>query len=128
MLALACTGCALHVHRDPEPQPGFSYEPNAALAPFETFERTAVVLSEPFEETRTHDIVRITFGSSGRNGHPENLVEGQYFRSKEPGAKALVVVMPIHPPRFRLDMHAAPGTMHTSSGSMATRRCFRGES
>ena len=32
---------------------------------------------------------------SGRNGHPQNLVEGQYFRSRSPGPKPLVVVMPI---------------------------------
>ena len=36
-----------------------------------------------------------SFESSGHNGHPQNLVEGQYFRSRSPGAKPLVVVMPI---------------------------------
>jgi dienelactone hydrolase len=94
-LALACTGCALHIHRNPEPMPGFRYEPQPAAAPFESFEHTGIQLSEPFDETRTHELVRISFPSSGRNGHPENLVEGQYFRSKEPGRKSLVVVMPI---------------------------------
>jgi hypothetical protein len=95
-LALACSGCVLHVDRDLEPAPGFRYEPAvAAAAPFDTFERTPVELSEPFDETRTHDIVRMSFRSSGTNGHPQNLVEGQYFRSKEPGPKSLVVVMPI---------------------------------
>jgi len=39
--------------------------------------------------------VHLKFLSSGHNGHPENLVEGQYFRAKEPGPKSLVVVMPI---------------------------------
>jgi hypothetical protein len=96
VLALACSGCALHIDRDLEPAPGFRYEPAvAAAAPFDTFARTPVDLSEPFDETRTHDIVRMSFGSSGANGHPQNLVEGQYFRSKEPGPKSLVVVMPI---------------------------------
>jgi hypothetical protein len=94
-LALACAGCALHIHRDPEPMPGFRYEAQPAATPFESFERTDIELSEPFDETRAHEIVRISFASSGRNGHPENLVEGQYFRSKEPGRKSLVVVMPI---------------------------------
>jgi pimeloyl-ACP methyl ester carboxylesterase len=95
LLALACTGCALHVHRELEPLPGFRYEPAPAAVPFEAFERTEVNLSEPFDETRSHEIVRLSFRSSGRNGHPENLVEGQYFRSKAPGRKSLVVVMPI---------------------------------
>ncbi len=95
LLALGCTGCVLHVQRDLDPAPGFSYSPPMAAAPFESFERTPVELSEPFDETRTHELLRLKFGSSGRNGHPENLVEGQYFRSKEPGPKSLVVVMPI---------------------------------
>jgi hypothetical protein len=95
LLALVCTGCVLHVQRNPDPPPGFSYSPPTAAAPFDAFERTPVVLSEPFEETRTHEMLRLSFESSGRNGHPANLVEGQYFRSKEPGAKSLVVVMPI---------------------------------
>jgi dienelactone hydrolase len=95
-LALASTGCVLHVQRDLEPPPRFHYEPpQGAMPPFESFERTPVQLSEPFDQTRTHEIVRITFPSSGRNGHPQNIVEGQYFRAKGPGRKSLVVVMPI---------------------------------
>ena len=39
--------------------------------------------------------MHLAFGSSGHNGHPDNLVEGQYFRAKRPGRKSLVVVMPI---------------------------------
>jgi len=86
----------LHIQRDLAPPPGFQYAPVAeAAAPFDTFERTPVELSEPFDETRTHEIVRLSFRSSGHTGHPQNLVEGQYFRSKQPGRKSLVVVMPI---------------------------------
>jgi hypothetical protein len=94
-LALAGSGCVLHIQRDLVPAPGFRYEPQAAAQPFDSFERTPVELSEPFDETRTHEIVRLSFRSSGRNGHPDNLVEGQYFRAKDAGAKSLVVVMPI---------------------------------
>jgi hypothetical protein len=94
-LAIACSGCVLHVNRELAPPADFKYEPHSAVAPFESFDRKPVVLSEPFDETRTHEIVHISFPSSGRNGNPENLVEGQYFRAKEPGRKSLVVVMPI---------------------------------
>jgi hypothetical protein len=94
-LVLVCTGCALHVDRDPSPAPDFRYEAPTPAVPFESFERTPVELSEPFDESRTHETVRLSFRSSGRNGHPQNLVEGQYFRSKEAGPKSLVVVMPI---------------------------------
>jgi len=86
----------LHIEREIAPPPGFQYAPAAeAAVPFDTFERTPVELSEPFDETRTHEIVRLSFRSSGHTGHPQNLVEGQYFRSKQPGRKSLVVVMPI---------------------------------
>jgi pimeloyl-ACP methyl ester carboxylesterase len=96
VLTFACTGCVLHVQRDVEPSPGFQYDPpQGATQPFDSFERTPVELSQPFDETRNHEIVRLRFRSSGRNGHPDNLVEGQYFRSKQDGRKSLVVVMPI---------------------------------
>jgi hypothetical protein len=93
---LVCTGCVLHIQRELNPPPGFHYDaPRAAAAPFDSFERTPVELSEPFERTRTHDIVHLSFRSSGHNGHPDNVVTGQYFRSQETGRKPLVVVMPI---------------------------------
>jgi hypothetical protein len=100
LLALSATtlggGCVLHIDRDLEPSPGFSYDAlTTALEPFQSFERTPVQLSEPIDRTGRHEIVRLSFRSSGRNGHPDNLVEGQYFRSRDAGAKPLVVVMPI---------------------------------
>jgi hypothetical protein len=95
-LALACTGCVVHIERELEPAPGFRYAPpEAAEPPFESFDRTPVDLSEPFDETRTHELMHLSFRSSGVNGHPENRVEGQYYRSKDEGRKSLVVVMPI---------------------------------
>jgi len=105
VLSLAVAGCALHINRHPDPPVGFRTDPpQPALTPFESFESTPVMLSAPFESNRTHDVVRLSFQSSGHNGHPDNLVEGQYFRSVEPGKKPLVVVMPIwgtsdYPPR-----------------------------
>jgi pimeloyl-ACP methyl ester carboxylesterase len=74
------------------------------MPPFEVRERNPVMLGEPTGQTRHHDIVPLSFVSSGHNGHPENLVTGQYFRSRAPGRKKLVIVMPIwgtstYPPR-----------------------------
>ncbi|HVY65641.1 MAG TPA: hypothetical protein VHH11_12540 [Gammaproteobacteria bacterium] len=95
----------LHIHRDGPPPPGFQYtRPQGPLEPFVVHERHPVVLGEPTGRTRYHDIVPLSFVSSGHNGHPENLVIGQYFRSHGPGRKKLVIVMPIwgtstYPPR-----------------------------
>lgn len=95
-LAFALGGCALHIHRDPDPQPGFTYEaPERPAAPFAAFQRGSFELEPPFDRTRTHDLLEFSFASSGRNGHPDNIVEGRYFRSREPGRKPLVVVLPI---------------------------------
>jgi hypothetical protein len=89
-------GCALHIERQLAPPPGFRYEARqAAVAPFQAFERHEVELSEPFDRMANHDIVHLQFRSSGHNGHPDNLVEGRYFRSRDRGPKPLVVVMPI---------------------------------
>jgi hypothetical protein len=94
--ALSSTGCALHIHRDPAPPPGFRYEPaQAATTPFAAFERGPVELSEPFDRSLTHDFLELSYPSSGRNGHPDNRVEGRYLRARETGRKPLVVVLPI---------------------------------
>jgi dienelactone hydrolase len=96
LLTLACSGCVLHSHRDGPPPPGFSYTPTTAAAPpFQLREENPVTLGTPTKTTRHHDILTLSFRSSGHNGHPENLVEGQYFRAREPGRKPLVIVMPI---------------------------------
>jgi hypothetical protein len=105
LLALACSGCVLHIHRDGPPPPAFTYTPLATAAePFQVKEPHPVILGEPISHTRHHDIVPLSFESSGHNGHPDNRVIGQYYRSRAPGRKKLVVVMPIwgtstYPPR-----------------------------
>jgi hypothetical protein len=92
---LGCSGCVLHVHRELAPPTGFSYTGAAVDPVFSYASPGPVELAAPNDSTHTHDIVQISFPSSGTNGHPQNLVEGQYFRSKDPGPKKLVVVMPI---------------------------------
>jgi len=95
-LAAACAGCVLHVNRNLAPPTGFEYSPGApGDSVFDYDPAGPVMLSEPVDSTLGHDIVGISFASSGRNGHPQNLVEGQYFRSRGPGPKKLVIVMPI---------------------------------
>jgi hypothetical protein len=95
LLVLGCSGCVLHVHRDLAPPTGFTYSGATADPVFSYAPAGLVTVAEPHESTRSHDLSQISFPSGGRNGHPQNLVEGQYFRSKGAGPKKLVVVMPI---------------------------------
>ncbi len=96
LLALACGGCALHIERDYPPPADFHYGPPRNADPhFDYTSAGPVTLSEPFATTRTHDVLHLSFPSTGDNGTPNNTVDGQYFRSRGPGAKKLVVVMPI---------------------------------
>jgi hypothetical protein len=101
-LAAACAaavilaGCVAHLQHDRPPPADFTYTPGQdAAAQFAYAPRGAVELSDPIDSTRHHDVLRFSFLSSGDNGHPQNVVEGQYFRSRSPGAHKLVVVMPI---------------------------------
>jgi hypothetical protein len=90
------SGCALHIHREIAPPPGFKYD--SSLPADERFEERnslPVELSEPIDSTLQHEVLRLSYPSSGTNGHPQNRVEGQYFRSRDSGPKPLVVVMPI---------------------------------
>jgi dienelactone hydrolase len=96
VLALAGSGCVLHVHREMAPPTGFTHLPSFPEDP--TFSYAAagpITLADPVDMTRTHEMVPLSYPSSGRNGHPLNLVEGLYFKSRDAGPKSLVVVMPI---------------------------------
>jgi hypothetical protein len=94
-LALGCSACVLHVHRELAPPTGFTYN-GAAVDPVFSYDSPGTVeLAAANDSTRTHEILQLSFPSGGTNGHPQNLVEGQYFRSKDPGPKKLVIVMPI---------------------------------
>ena len=121
---LGATGCALHIERDVLPPPGFQHQAPVATVPFTTFERHDVQVTAPFDRMGGHDIARIQFRSSGRNGHPDNLVEGQYFRPRDDGIlprnegpQPLVVVMPIwgtstYPPQKISEGYARRSNAH----------------
>jgi hypothetical protein len=96
LLPFGVSGCIAHFHRDAPPPIGYEYTPPRVADPnFQYDAAGPLELTDPIDRTRHHDVLRFSFPSSGRNGHPQNIVEGQYFRSRMPGTKKLVVVMPI---------------------------------
>jgi hypothetical protein len=54
-----------------------------------------VEVTGPFGHTRFHDIMHLSFPSSGTNGAPDNKVHAIYYKSLSPGRKKLVIVLPI---------------------------------
>jgi len=96
LAALTLGGCAAHFSREGSPPSDYVYSPPESAHPlFEYTARGPVTVSEPIEQTRHHDVVRLEYESSGRNGHPDNRVAALYFRSRSPGPKKLVIVLPV---------------------------------
>ncbi len=86
----------MHISRDHVPIPDRDYHrPDAAHPAFDYTPAGPVELSEPTDALQYHDVLPLTYSSSGHNGHRLNRVEGLYLRSHSPGAKKLLIVVPI---------------------------------
>ena len=104
-LALCClNGCVAHYTRDQRTEDGYVYTPPVTNAEWQYSTNGPVELEPPTRTLRHHDVIPLSFASSGANGHALNRVEGLYLRSRLPGAKKLLIVLPIwgssrYPPR-----------------------------
>ena len=103
---LLCLGaCVAHFRRDQQTGNDYQYSPpTVAATPLNYTVNGPVELGTSTKQLRYHDAIPLSFGSSGSNGHALNRVEGLYLRSRLPGAKKLVIVLPIwgtstYPPR-----------------------------
>jgi dienelactone hydrolase len=95
-LMLAASGCVAHLHRAPSTPAEYVYRPpESADSMFDNSGPITVELSDPIDVTRFHEVVDLSFPSSGVNGDPDSRVEAIYYKSLSPGAKKLVIVMPI---------------------------------
>ena len=93
---LAVSGCVAHVHRGPGTPADYRYSPPVEAHPlFEVNGLPEIEISAPVDETRFHEVVDLRLRSSGTHGGPDGYVDAIYFRSKSPGAKKLVIVLPI---------------------------------
>lgn len=96
ILLLCVSGCVAHLHRSTSTPADYVYVPPGEARPqFADSASPAVELSEPVDKTRFHDVLHLTFKSNGTNGAPDNEVNALYYKSRSPGAKKLVIVLPI---------------------------------
>ena len=104
-LALGClNACVAHYTRDQRTDDDYVYTPPVASVEYEYYANGPVDLGPPLRTLRHHDAIPLSYASSGTNGHAQNRVEGLYLRSRLPGAKKLLIVLPIwgssrYPPR-----------------------------
>ena len=104
-LALCClNACVAHYTRDQRTDDGYVYAPPVASEGLDYSANGPVELGPPLRTLRHHDVIPLSYASSGANGHARNRVEGLYLRSRLPGAKKLLIVLPIwgssqYPPR-----------------------------
>lgn len=96
VLLIGLSGCVAHLHRPASPTAGYAYTPAVESHPlFEHEGPVEVEISEPVDQTRFHDIVNLTFPSSGTHGGPDGIVEAIYYRSRSSEERKLVIVLPI---------------------------------
>ena len=101
---LSLNACVAHYTRDQQTTGGYRYTPPVADSVWEYTIPGPVELEPAQRELRHHDVIPLSFASGRDNGHARNRVEGLYLRSRLPGAKKLVIVLPIwgasrYPPR-----------------------------
>ncbi|HEX7082145.1 MAG TPA: hypothetical protein VF329_14140 [Gammaproteobacteria bacterium] len=96
-ISLLCLGgCVAHLYHPPSTPSSYEYRPPVQADPlFSSSEPVDVEISEPFDKTRFHELVNLSFPSSGTEGGPDGIVEALYYRSLSPGPKKLVIVLPI---------------------------------
>ena len=95
-LAACCLcACVAHYSRDHQPNDGYRYAPPEPGPEWQYAARGPVSLASTRETTRFHDVIPLSFASSGVNGHSLNRVEGLYLRSRGPGRKKVLIVLPI---------------------------------
>lgn len=99
LAAVLLSGC-LAAHHIPyesgriiSPNPTVARPSNRPATPSEPLEYSNH--TEPRLATRSHRVRRIEFDSTGDNGQPESRISALYYESRAPGAKRLVVVLPI---------------------------------
>ena len=116
-LAVCClNACVAHYNRVQQTPDDYRQLPAAANAGWH-YSAGGPVELQPVEKTlRRHDVIPLSYPSSGVNGHAGNLVQGEYLRSRLPGPKKLLVVLPIWGSSMYPSQKVAYGYASHSSG------------
>ena len=101
---LSLNACVAHYTRDQRTTDNYRYTPAVTDSVREHTIPGPVELGPAERTLRHHDVIPLSYASTGNNGHAGNRVEGLYLRSRQPGSKKLVIVLPIwgssrYPPR-----------------------------
>ena len=95
-LAVCClSACVAHYTRDQQTVDDYRYAPRVVNPDWQYTAGGPVDLESAERTLRHHDVIPLSFASSGVNGHAHNRVDGLYLRSRLPGPKKLVIVLPI---------------------------------
>lgn len=94
---LALGGCASNVHIPMDPAARVVPGALEALSYFDYPRRAVPLSNHTLDEnaSRYYTIRSLSYPSSGDNGQDGNLVSANFYKSKRPGAKPLVIVLPL---------------------------------
>jgi hypothetical protein len=97
LAAVALGGCSAHIHTPfvPNQEPPRLSLVKAAGSEFDYVDHLPHPRQAIMAEDAAYWVEALAFPSAGENGQDGNLVTARYYRGKLPGAKPLVIVLPI---------------------------------
>jgi len=111
-------GCIAHVHTPYAPSDIVLPAPDNKTQPFAYSPQPVAVEERPEGEVDEYTVHHVQFASYGENGQDGNLVSGYYYRSKEPGRKPIVIILPLWGTHTYPPEKLAKGIRKRSGGGM----------
>lgn len=95
LMASFLAGCIAHVHTPYVPRDAVSPSEYANASPFEYSPQPFTVESSIERDIDDYVVHQVQFPAVGENGQDGNLVSGDYYQSKLPGQKPVIIILPI---------------------------------
>lgn len=97
-LLTGCTNLRVHVPYNPQGDVSLSSTSTREATPFD-YDPTTIPIKNHDLTSKGDDsyyqVKQLQIPSIGENGQPDNLVTARYYKSRQPGKKKLVIVLPI---------------------------------